>query len=466
VIGIAPESFAGTIPGLKPEFWTPTAMVSKLRFTGVQADTPSPTGTTRRERRGTRWLFLNGRLAEGRTLEEARAQVATVFDRLAKDYPVTNEKTKGAVLPASGVRFHPMVDGYLNQASAILLVAVGLVLLIACANVANMLLARAQNRGREIAVRLSVGASRAQLVRQLMIESLALAGLGALVGLGLAHAAGRVLSTLQPPVQVPFSFAFAIDANVVGYAIAISLATALGFGLVPALRASRPDLVAALKGDRTGGHEGRARSSFLSRALVVGQLAVSLVLLVAGALLTRGLFEAQHVELGFDPSHVSALSFDLGMNNYSLEEAQAFQRQLLERLRAVPGVDSVSMAVRLPLAPDINMDGVRVPGHHDAEDDPTPIDATYVDGSYFRVVGVPIVEGRAFDESDVEGSPKVIVINEAMAKLYWPNGSPLGRRIYTEETTRSARWVRSRGPTSTSLSRSRPPCVRDSSSGA
>jgi predicted permease len=129
---------------------------------------------------------------------------------------------------------------------------------------------------------------------------------------------------------------------------------------------------------------------------------------------------------------VSTLSFDLGMNNYSLEEAKAFQRQLLERLRAVPGVDSVAMAVRLPLAPDINMEGVRVPGHHDPEDDPTPIDATYVDGSYFRVVGVPIVEGRAFGEDDREGSPKVVIVNEAMARLYWPNESPLGQRIYTE----------------------------------
>ncbi len=432
VVGIAPESFTGTIPGLNPEFWAPTAMVSKLRFSGLQADTPSPTGTTRREMRGTRWLFVNGRLGEGRTLEEARAQVATVFTRLAKDHPVTNEKTKGAVLPASGVRFHPMVDGYLNQASAILLVAVGLVLLIACANVANMLLARAQNRTREIALRLSVGASRAQLVRQLMTESLTLAGIGAVAGLGIAYAAGRLLTALLPSIPVPVRFAFGIDGNVVFYALAIALATAIGFGLVPALRASRPDLVPTLKGDRAFGSEGRVRSSFLSRALVVGQLAVSLILLVAGALLTRGLFEAQRAELGFDPSHVSALSFDLGMNNYSLEEAKAFQRQLMERLTAVPGVDSVSMAVRLPLAPDINMEGIRIPGQHDPEEDPTPIDATHVDGSYFRVVGVPIVEGRAFDENDREGSPKVAIINEAMANLYWPNESALGKSIYTE----------------------------------
>ncbi len=194
IVGVAPETFTGSIPGFKPDFWAPTAMVEKLRFSGIQADTPSPTGNTRRERRGTRWLFVKGRLASGRTVEEARAQVATIFVRLEKDNPVTNEKVKGAVLPASGVRFHPLIDGMLNQAGAVLLIAVGLVLLIACANVANMLLARAQNRTREIAVRLSVGASRAQLVRQLMTEALVLAGLGALAGIGLAAVAARLLT--------------------------------------------------------------------------------------------------------------------------------------------------------------------------------------------------------------------------------------------------------------------------------
>ncbi len=432
VIGVAPEAFSGTIPGLAPEFWAPTAMVSKLRFSGIQSDTPSPTGTTRLEKRGSRWLFVNGRLAPGRTLEQAQAQVATVFARLEKEYPVTNEKLKGAVLPGSDVRFHPMVDSFLNQAGAVLLVAVGLVLLIACANVANMLLARASNRRREIAVRLAVGASRADLMRQLMCESLVLAGLGTLAGLAVAAAAGQILSALQPPLPIPVTFAIGIDLTVIAYAIALSIATAIFFGLAPAWRASRPDLVPALKGDSAATEGGPRRGSFLSKALVSGQLAVSLVLLVAGALLTRALFEAQNADLGFDPSGIASLSFDLGMNNYSVEEVEAFQPQMVERLEGLAGVEAVSLAVRMPLAPDISMEGVRIPGHHRPDDDPTTIDSTYVDRSYFRVVGVPIVEGRGFDANDRKGSPGVVIVNQAMAERYWPNESALGKLIYTE----------------------------------
>jgi predicted permease len=433
VVGVAPEGFTGTIPGLKPQFWAPTAMIAKLRFSGIQAETPSPTGDTRRERRGTRWLFVEGRLAPGRTVDEAQAEVATVFARLQKEYPVTNEKVKGAVLPLSGVRFHPRVDGYLNQAGAVLLVAVGLVLLIACANVANMLLARAQNRSREIAVRLSVGASRAQLVRQLMVESLALAGLGAAVGIGLAAAAARALTLFQLPVPIPVFFAYDLDGTVVAYALVLSFATAVVFGLAPAFRVSRPDLVPALKESSAGSQSGTKRGSYLSKALVVGQLAVSLVLLVAGTLLTRGLLVAERTELGFDPSGLSQLSFDLGMNNYSLEQAKAFQREIRERLEGLPGVETVAMTTRMPLAPDINMEGIKIEGQHRPEDDPTPIDSVYVDSRYFRAVGISIVEGRAFDENDREGSPKVVVVNEAFAKRYWPKESALGKRIYTDD---------------------------------
>ena len=432
VVGIAPEAFSGTIPGLSPEFWAPTAMVSKLRFSGIQADMPSPTGTSRREKRGTRWLFVKGRLAPGRTTEEAQAQVATVFARLEKEYPVTNEKLKAAVLPGADVRFHPMVDSFLNQAGAVLLSAVGLVLLIACANVANMLLARATNRRREIAVRLSVGASRAHLLRQLMCESFVLAGLGTLTGLAVAAAVGQILSALKPPLPIPVTFAIGIDLTVIAYAVALSVATAVFFGLAPAWRASRPDLVPTLKGDSTAAQGGPRRGSLLSKALVVGQLAVSMVLLVAGALLTRALFEAQNADLGFEPSGIASLSFDLGMNNYSVEEVEAFQPRMVERLEALPGVEAVALAVRMPLAPDINMEGVHVPGHHRPDDDPTTIDATYVDENYFRVVGVPIVEGRSFDANDREGSPGVVIVNQAMAERYWPNESALGKLIYTE----------------------------------
>ena len=433
VIGVAPVEFSGTIPGIRPEFWTPTAMLEKLTFSGMSANSPSPTGDTRRERRGERWMFVKGRLAPGATAEEAQAQVSTVFSRLSSAYPETNEDVTGAVLAGDAVRYHPMLDGIIASAGAVLLAAVGLVLLIACANVANMLLARATSRTREIAVRLSVGASRGRLVRQLMTESILLAAIGGLLGLGIAYWGGRFVSALETPMPVPVEFNFGLDSSVMLYAFVISLATALVFGLVPALRASRPSVVPALKGESTGVDEPTRRRFTLSQALVVGQLAVSLVLLVAGALLTRGLIQAERTEVGFDPTRVAGVAFDLKMNNYTDEEIATFRRETLDQLPTLPGVEFASTTTRMPLAPDLRMSGVFVPGVHQTEEDAEPIYSTTVGDDYFRVVGVPILRGRAFDDTvDVAGGQRVAVINETMAEQYWPEKDPVGERFYQD----------------------------------
>ncbi len=431
IVGVAPVAFHGTIPGLRPEFWVPTAMVESLSFAGIQASTPSPTGDTRREQRGNRWLFVKGRLAPGVTAEEAQAQVATLFARLSDEYPDTNEDVTAAVLAGDSVRFHPMVDNILVTVSAVLLAAVGMVLLIACANVANMLLARAANRRREIAVRLSVGASRPRLVRQLMTESVMLATLGGVLGVGVAFWAVRLLSAVQPPLPVPIEFAFELDTSVMAYAFCLSLVTALVFGLVPAFRASRPSLVPALKGEASSTDDATPRGFSLSKALVVGQLAVSLVLLVAGALLTRGLIAAEKAEVGFDPSRIAAFGFNLQMNNYTLEEAKTFQRELLAQLPTLPGVEFASTATRMPLASDIQMTAVFVPGVHETEQDAAPIDAVTVGEDYFHATGIPILRGRAFDDKlDLEGAPSVAIVNETMAELYWSGRNPIGERVY------------------------------------
>ena len=433
VVGVAPVEFTGTIPGLRPEFWVPTAMVENLSVSGIQASSPSPTGNTRREQRGNRWLFVKGRLAPGATAEEAQAQVSTIFARLSNEYPETNEDVTAAVLSGDSVRFHPMIDNILATAGAVLLAAVGMVLMIACANVANLLLARAANRSREFAVRLSVGASRARLVRQLLTESFLLASLGGVLGVGIAFWAARLLSALRPPLPMPVEFAFELDTSVMAYAFGVSLVTALVFGLVPAFRASRPSLVPALKGEASASDETTPREFSLSKALVIGQLAVSLVLLVAGALLTRGLIEAERTEVGFDPSRIAAFGFNLQMNNYTLEEAKTLQRELLAQLPTLPGVELASTASRMPLAPNISMTAVFVPGVHETENDATPIDAVTVGEDYFRVTGIAILRGRAFDdELDQEGSPSVAIVNETMAELYWPDRSPIGERVYRD----------------------------------
>jgi predicted permease len=432
VIGVGPAGFQGMLPGIEAEFWVPVMMVERFSFQGIQAATDRDPGATRLQKRGQRWLFVKGRLAAGRTVEQARAQVDTIFARLRQDHPVTNEKTRASVLPGAGVRFHPMLDGYVKAASAVLLGAVGLVLAIACGNVANMLLARGASRRRELAVRAAIGASRTRLVRQLLSESLVLAILGGAAGVLLAGWAGRALTRMPTDwLPLPIHFEFRLDGTVLAFAVAVSLGTTMLFGLVPALAASRLDLVPSLKADVTGEGPVRRRVT-LRNALVVTQLALSLVLLVTGALLARGLLVARGTDLGFDPAPIVNLDFNLQMNGYDLERAMALRKRVLSDLRGLPGVSAAAVASRLPLAPDINMEGVRIRGHHGPQDDPTLVDTVTIGADYFAVVGVPLLEGRAIAEDDVEGERRVAVINQTMAQRYWPGRSPLGGLVYTE----------------------------------
>jgi predicted permease len=428
IVGVAPAGFTGTVPGLASDFWIPLMMVDRLQFAGIQTAADNDPGATRLERRGTRWLFLKGRLAEGRTAEEARTQIETIFARLGADYPVTNDKVTASVLPASSIRFHPLVDTYVRAASAGLLAAVGLVLLIACANVANMLLARGASRRREIAIRTALGASRGRIVGQLLSESLVLAAAGGAIGVLIAWWAGRALAGLGTdllPVSVRFDFS--IDATVLAFALLTSFATALLFGLAPAWSASKPELVPALKASAEGDSR---RKITASDVLVVAQLALSLVLLVAGALLGRGLLAARGTDLGYDPRPVSSLAFNLQMNGYDLDRAKAFRERVLQAVRSQPGVIAASTASRLPLAPDINVESILVPQHHAAGDDGTPVDAVAVGADYFSAVGVPLVAGRAFTEEDIRDKRRVAIVNETLAKQFWPDGTALGRVLY------------------------------------
>jgi predicted permease len=430
VVGVAPPGFTGRLPGLEAEFWVPVSMVDRLSFSGLQAVADSDPGQTRLTRRGTRWLFVTGRLRDGVSLQTARAQADTLFARLRREYPSTNEKTTASVLPAAAVRYHPMLDGYLRSASALLLGAVGLVLLIACANVANLLLARGAARRRELAVRAAIGASRGRLVAQLLSESLVLALAGGALGLLIAHWAGAALAAL-PTDALPLRlrFDFGVDRAVFAFATLASLLTTVLFGLMPALRASKPDLVPSLKADATG--EGSARRRLTLRdALVVGQLAVSLLLLVAGALLFRGLVAARATDLGYDPAPIASLEFNLQMNGYDLERATALRERALSALRGVPGVLGVASVSRLPLAGDINIETVHVPGQHAPDSDGAPVDAASVGPDYFRVVGVSLVEGRAFTQDECDGERRVAIVNETLARRFWPGRSPLGQPIH------------------------------------
>jgi predicted permease len=429
IIGVGPRRFSGTLPGIPTDFWVPLMMVNRLEFSGVQASTGNDPGTTRFDRRGTRWLFLKGRLVQGQTVEAARAQIETIFARNSTSYPLTNKDVTTTVLAASSVRFHPMLDGYIRAASTGLLAAVSLVLLVACANVANLLLVRGRARRRELAIREALGATRRRITQQLVTEALLLAMIGGALGLGIAWWAGRLLSGVGTNVfPMPISFDFSIDATVLLFAVAASFATAALFGLAPAWASSKLNLVPALKELAEGD---RARTLTVRDALVVGQLAVSVVLLVTGALLTRAFIKANNADLGYDPTPIASLSFDLQMNGYDVARATTLRREAERALRALPGVVAVSTATRLPLAPDINMKGILVAGHHAPTDEGDPIDYAAVGIDYFQAVNVPIVDGRGFTEVDLTQHRKVVVINETMARRYWPNRRAVGGLIYS-----------------------------------
>jgi len=432
IVGVTPEEFTGTVPGFSPEIWVPMMMAEDVDPSGITDRQPSPTGDTRLEQRGTRWLFLKGRLKEGVTLEQAEAQFATIMKRLEQEYPETNEDRKITMMPAGKVRLHPMIDRYLTPAALLILAVVGLVLLIACANVANMLLARASARQQEIAVRLAIGASRMRLFRQLLTESILLSGLGGVLGLVFAYWTADLLLAFRPPGDFPITLDLGIDSRVFLFTFGISLLAGLVFGLAPALQASRPDLMTVLRNEGTRGGGSRSRLQ-LRNVLVVGQVAVSLVLLIGASLLVRSLESASMMDVGFDDDRLAVLGVDLDLHGYDEEAGKAFFRQLVERASAVPGVESATLVQRLPLTVDLSMTGIYIEGHQQSEDDePYLIDVTRVASDYFRTFGVPLVQGRDFSEADTEDAPKVAIINETMARMYWPEKDPIGQRFHTE----------------------------------
>jgi predicted permease len=318
-----------------------------------------------------------------------------------------------------------------------LMAAVGLVLLVACANVAGMLLARGTARRRELAIRGAVGAGRGRLLRQLMTENLVLAVAGGTSGTLLAWWAARVLTGVGADMLPGgVAFDFSPDGRVLAFSAVVTALTTVAAGLAPAWSGSVTELVSALKDEVAG--MGRRRRITLRDSLVVGQLALSLVLLVTGALLGRGMLVASRTDPGFDADNVAMLSFDLQMNGYDQDRATAFRDRTVHALRALPGVAGVSPATRLPLAPDINLESIRVEGRHGAGDEPSPIDAARVGADYFDVVGVPIVSGRRFSAEEEAQGRRVAIVNETMARQFWPGTSAVGQRIYPDGFDRPA----------------------------
>ena len=419
VVGVAPPQLKGMLPGLSVDFWAPVMMLPALR-------PEQPQDLQLRQNRG---FFLKARLQPGVSVEKAQASLKVVASQLSRAYPETNAGQQITVLPSQQVHIHPRADRALIPVSGLLMGIVGLVLLIACTNVASMLLARAVARRKEMAVRLALGGRRGLIVRQLLTESVLLSLLGGGLGLLLAGWLVRLLASFRPPLPFPLALDLAVDARVAAFTLVLSLVTGILFGLAPALQAARPDLVPALKDLSLQPRRGRLPG--MRQILVVVQVAVSLVLLVAAGLLVRSLRSAQAADPGFTVDRAAVAGVDVGVQGYSEGQGRIFFRQLVQNTSALPGVRSVSLADRLPL--DLAAQSTRV---FLDQVEPTKqnekgieLDFARVAPGYFRTLGIPLITGRDFSATDAADGPGVAIVSEAAAKSLWPGQNAIGRRL-------------------------------------
>jgi predicted permease len=413
VVGVAPPGFAGTFAGFDIGLWVPAGLLP----TALPGERPLSD-------RSYRFLMFMGRLAPGVSVGRARAEVAAA----AKGWPLTDRPGAGPVgvelRPATGA--HSLIQGLVKAFLALLMSVVGLVLLIACANVANLLLARAEARRRETAVRLSLGAGRARLVRQHLTESLLLAAIGSAGGVMLAFWLSRLLLAFRPPVGIPVSLDTSLDLRVLAFAGALALGTTVVFGLAPALRVSRTDLTSALKGLGTGGGRSRLRPT-----LVVAQVAVSTLLLVGATLLVRSLRNSATIDPGFDSKHFLVLDPGPRRLGYDEPRTRALWQRLATRLGTLPGVEGVTLALMIPLGDRGDQMGV-ARGEDPAPDpnDQRLMDYNFVSPGYFSALRTPLVAGREFSQGDAPRGVEVAIVNQALAASLWPGASALGHRLH------------------------------------
>jgi predicted permease len=382
--------------------------------------------------RDKRWLVMIGRLKAVAQTEQAQKEFDLLAAQLRQEYPQENRGLAGIhVSPHVGLGplDYPVVSRFLGTALAI----VGLVLLIACANVANLLLARAAARRKEVAIRLALGASRMRVIRQFLTESLLLAAVGTSLGLLLPLYAKDLLLSLFPPLT-PEALNFNPDLRVVAFTMLLSVGAALLFGLAPALQASRPDVVPELKETTmTGGMRGRR----LSGMLVIAQLALTTTLLIGGGLLVRTLQGLAAIDVGFATESVLALSLDLRSQGYAEPKGRQFYQQLTERVAALPGVEAASLASVMPLGWGSPEHAIFIAGQEQhAPDRPLRADYNVVTPDWFRTMGIPLVAGRDFTSQDKADAPGVVIVNEAMARRFWPELNPVGQRFEVGEKQR------------------------------
>ena len=423
VIGVAPQNFYGTIVGINAEYFVPMMMQPQI-LPGEDLEERWPT-----------FVHMMGRLKPRVTMTQAQAELSTLDADFQKEYP-NAEKGVGVFLtPVWGA--HYGVQDFLRSVLGFLMIVALFVLLIACVNVANLLLARATSREREIAIRAALGASRKRLLRQLLIESLLLATAGGIGGIFLALWGANLLTFFLPPLHLPVGLPLGVDRAVLAFTLILSLGTGVIFGLAPAWRGSRADLNNSLKEGARGSGAGRG-SHRLRDLLVVSEMMLATVLLMGAGLLLRSLHNAENKGPGFNSNHVTVAAFDLRATDYTGPQGSLYFDRLIERIRAYPGVQSVSSERFVPLwFTGRGYSSVKIQGYTPDPNEDMGIDFNVIGSDYFHTLQIPLLNGRDFAEQDRADAPKVVIVNQTMANRFWPGASAVGHQVYVWDEWRA-----------------------------
>jgi predicted permease len=417
IVGVTPPDFLGSFLGIAASAWVPMAMQ------------PDVAGGSRLEARGSGWMMAMARLRPGFSEDQAQAEAGAVLAQIAQEHPGSFDGWRIRVLQPWQANWG--APSVLAPILGVLSVVVGLVLLIACANVANLLLARAVGRRREIAVRLSLGANRWRLVRQLLTEAFVVAGAAGVVGIAVTYWTYGLLMAFAPPTDMPINFGLRLDGGTIAYAVVASVLTGVFFGLMPALQTSRADTIHAIKEEAGRGASGGRTGQRLRNTLVVAQVAVCLVLLIGASLFVRSLQAAQHIDPGFDPDGVLIASVDLVPNGYTEDTGRQFQRRLLESIGSVPGIQTAALARQVPLGiGGTSSTGVRIDGYTPRADEDVTIVYNIVGPRYFETMRIPMAQGREFTREDTRDAARALIINETMARRYWADREAVGGRAW------------------------------------
>lgn len=412
IVGVAPAGFKGTMGGLRCDFWAPVSMCRQVAGTGWLTE------------RAARWLHTQARLAPGVSASQAEAALGPISAQLAAAYPGTNRDVRLHAIPLMRAPYGGQAFFY-PVLRVLLVVSLG-VLLIVIVNIANLLLARAVQRQREIAIRLAVGASRLRIIRQLLVESLLLALAGGAGGVLLAFWSVGLLAAFIPKTYLPAGYDFPVDGRILAATAGLSIGAGILFGIVPAWQSARQNLQASLKDGGKSSTGGPAHHR-IRRLLVVSQVALALMLLVGAALCFQGLRRARQVRIGFDPHHLLLAGLRIGMNGYNETAGIRFYHELTRRVAAMPGVKSVALASWFPLGFEgVGGTGIEVPGRVHRDGDDTSTNTVIISPGYFATMGTPLVEGRDFAASDDRSSAPVAIVNQTFARHFFPGTDPLG----------------------------------------